>query len=819
MAIVKNLGRVTGYSAYELAVKYGFVGTEEEWLASLKPEEQDLIALGKIEELKGKITEDFLATQEGIEANKEDITIIKQNIVDINNTIEDKADKEHTHSYNDLTDLPTISEIGIDEEAVNALITAAIENKADKDEIPAPYDDTELAGKVADVESSITEINDKLNTLEEKDTTPTDYEEVKSQVEENKSAIENKLDKESISEWALAEEKPAYDYSEIENTPDLSNMVEGIVIHTKEGVEQTATLKDGIATVNMGQLNLYVNDEYQRSFAPGLGGSKISEDGKSFGSFALNLKGDGDTSVSLTASNGVPTVVISSDMSDVTTDIDTVKSDIETVNAELAKHWKELEGHWSAISKSDKDIQTLDGRYVTISETLATKANKEDIITSYNDLEDKPTIPSIEGLATESYVDDAVATLVDSAPEALDTLQELAKALGEDANFATTVSAQIGEKLDKTAISDWALEETKPTYDYSEIENTPNAIESITVHTKEGVEQTVSVQDGSARINMGQLNLFVNGEYQRSFAPGLGGSKVSADGKSFGSFALNLKGEGDTSVSLTAENNIPTVVIASDNSTITSEQEEMATAISNIQDSITSISETVEEKADKTELEGLASEEFVTSKISDLDLDAKLEEKANKEDIITSYNDLEDLPTIPSVEGLASEDYVDEQVADKISGIKVHTREGVEQFAVVEDGVARVNMGQLNLYVNDEFQRSFAPGLGGSQISEDGKSFGSFALNLKGDKATSVNLTAVNGIPTVVISTDVQTVDGENVATEQYVTNQLLNKADAEHNHDDLYVPIADYNALLEKIANLEERLATIEEYGIQILE
>lgn len=31
-----NLGRVVGYSAYEIAVQNGFIGTEAEWLASLK---------------------------------------------------------------------------------------------------------------------------------------------------------------------------------------------------------------------------------------------------------------------------------------------------------------------------------------------------------------------------------------------------------------------------------------------------------------------------------------------------------------------------------------------------------------------------------------------------------------------------------------------------------------------------------------------------------------------------------------------------------------------------------------------------------------
>jgi hypothetical protein len=57
-------------------------------------------------------------------------------------------------------------------------------------------------------------------------------------------------------------------------------------------------------------------------------------------------------------------------------------------------------------------------------------------------------IPSIEGLATESYVNTAVASLVNSAPEALNTLDELAAALGDDSNFATTVTNQIAAKQD-----------------------------------------------------------------------------------------------------------------------------------------------------------------------------------------------------------------------------------------------------------------------------------------------------------------------------------------------------------------------------------
>ena len=48
--------------------------------------------------------------------------------------------------------------------------------------------------------------------------------------------------------------------------------------------------------------------------------------------------------------------------------------------------------------------------------------------------------------ATQTYVNTAVSNLVDSAPGTLDTLNELAAALGDDPNFATTVATSIGTK-------------------------------------------------------------------------------------------------------------------------------------------------------------------------------------------------------------------------------------------------------------------------------------------------------------------------------------------------------------------------------------
>jgi hypothetical protein len=55
--------------------------------------------------------------------------------------------------------------------------------------------------------------------------------------------------------------------------------------------------------------------------------------------------------------------------------------------------------------------------------------------------------------ATKAYVDTQIAATIDSAPAALDTLNELAAALNDDANFSTTVATSIGTKVAKAGDS------------------------------------------------------------------------------------------------------------------------------------------------------------------------------------------------------------------------------------------------------------------------------------------------------------------------------------------------------------------------------
>ena len=63
---------------------------------------------------------------------------------------------------------------------------------------------------------------------------------------------------------------------------------------------------------------------------------------------------------------------------------------------------------------------------------------------------DADTLDGTQGsdYALKTYVDTAVSNLVDAAPATLDTLNELAAALGDDANFATTVTNSIATKQD-----------------------------------------------------------------------------------------------------------------------------------------------------------------------------------------------------------------------------------------------------------------------------------------------------------------------------------------------------------------------------------
>jgi hypothetical protein len=63
---------------------------------------------------------------------------------------------------------------------------------------------------------------------------------------------------------------------------------------------------------------------------------------------------------------------------------------------------------------------------------------------------------SLTGYATETYVSNTIANLVNSAPALLDTLGEIANAIGNDANFTTTITNSLSNKLNTSDFSNTA---------------------------------------------------------------------------------------------------------------------------------------------------------------------------------------------------------------------------------------------------------------------------------------------------------------------------------------------------------------------------
>ena len=98
------------------------------------------------------------------------------------------------------------------------------------------------------------------------------------------------------------------------------------------------------------------------------------------------------------------------------------------------------------INADTKDIRTLlAGKADGVHEHTAADVKFED----GKNLVEKLAEIQVGGYATEEYVQQQLNALIDGAPEALNTLKELAAALGDDANFASTMVQELAGKVDK----------------------------------------------------------------------------------------------------------------------------------------------------------------------------------------------------------------------------------------------------------------------------------------------------------------------------------------------------------------------------------
>lgn len=144
---------------------------------------------------------------------------------------------------------------------------------------------------------------------------------------------------------------------------------------------------------------------------------------------------------------------------------------------------------------------------------------------------------TLNGQSVTDIVNDKFASLVDSAPDTLNTLNELAAALGDDPNFATTIATEIGKKVDKVdgkglstndftneykekldglenitfeesdpTVPAWAKEATKPSYTAAEVGALPDTTSLFSGDYNDLTNAPDITEDGSGDLVIADAN-------------------------------------------------------------------------------------------------------------------------------------------------------------------------------------------------------------------------------------------------------------------------------------------------------------------------
>lgn len=155
----------------------------------------------------------------------------------------------------------------------------------------------------------------------------------------------------------------------------------------------------------------------------------------------ITITGDGNGIV-ITAENGVD--------DSTTDDLDEGSNnlyftDARAVSAIESEASLNLTGTLTLSADPSANLEAATKQYVDAAESAAETSSN----TYTDDLIGDATVDGTGGNTVTDRISAAVSNLVDSAPGTLDTLNELAAALGDDPDFATTISSSIGEKVAK----------------------------------------------------------------------------------------------------------------------------------------------------------------------------------------------------------------------------------------------------------------------------------------------------------------------------------------------------------------------------------
>ena len=163
------------------------------------------------------------------------------------------------------------------------------------------------------------------------------------------------------------------------------------------------------------------------------------------------------------------------------------------------------EGQELQLSINGKNVSTvvIEDKYL---QHIHFDEGTKELVFSIGDSSDELRIDLskvLSGFATKQDIEDKIGNLVDNAPESLDTLLELSKALGDDPNFATTVFTEIGKKVNKTEVytRDESNDLFQPKGDYlTEHQDISN------LATKEDIKNSVKYQEFGDNRKTIQLN-------------------------------------------------------------------------------------------------------------------------------------------------------------------------------------------------------------------------------------------------------------------------------------------------------------------------
>lgn len=164
--------------------------------------------------------------------------------------------------------------------------------------------------------------------------------------------------------------------------------------------------------------------------------------------------------------------------------------------------WNETNVASKAFIKNKPDVPTK----ADVANSVTTKAltvSGETSVPTANEGNSSNTIASTE------FVAKSLAKLVDSAPETMNTLNELAKALGNDPNFATTILNELAKKLNSTEANDTFVTKTSIAIeDWSNKAEAPSTHDIIPVFKKCSASVTKTPQNGLMLSYGGGSNLW-----------------------------------------------------------------------------------------------------------------------------------------------------------------------------------------------------------------------------------------------------------------------------------------------------------------------